>query len=204
MNYLSNAPSGSAVSRNLEVWLLGSYDGKGVAVIVEAHLAEEVRQIFVLALEVAGSPFLRDTDGQAAKEAQEESGLTMTDSTAILIGGHIQRLMQPVLNAPFLALRGEPGGRRQTRGFAAGQEPDRFRLASLDLAPQDGGLSRAGKANLAGADDGTDQGADFDPPAVTLAALRPLRGRLLWRGKRLPGCPATAAARFGAASVGWP
>jgi len=120
-------------------------------------------------------------------DGQVERRVAVTHPAAVFSGTDVQALMQPVFDAPILAIGLEHLPGVQLRGRTRGEEKLNFglfgRLAwNLNPAREPGRLFRKGKVDAAGADRKGFQAPRFGTPAVDLRALG--GGSCVPRGKR--------------------
>jgi len=170
----------------------------------QAHFFVEVRQGGLGSLGVLSAPVHEEAHADAAKHAQDPGGVAMAHSAAILVGAHVQTLVQSGFDAPIFALLFQPLAGGQELRRAAGQQILGVGLVAQALAQKNRALGRSRKAGLLRVNEGRAQAADFlAAPILLLARARPLRRQRLWRGKKAAPVWAAAGPGSGAVLFGW-
>ena len=135
----------------------------------------------------APDPMYGHADDRPADDGQVERRVAVTHPAAVFSGNDVQSLMQPVFDAPILAigldhLLGVHLGRR-TRGDEKLNFGFFGRLAwNLNPAREPGRLFRKGKVDATGTDSKGFKAPLFGTPAIDLRALG--RGSCVLRGKK--------------------
>ena len=83
----------------------GQDESKCAGSMFFGHEGVEIGGGDVVGTSLAGSPLLGETDGGAAKDAQDEHARVSADAAAIIIVRDVQPLVKAVLNAPSLAIQ---------------------------------------------------------------------------------------------------
>jgi len=80
---------------------------------------------------LAGAPFHKEAIAQAAKDAQHEHGVGVSDAATVVVLRHVQSLVQTVFNAAEAgAIKPQPGPGVEFLGWGAGQQGDGLGLAA--------------------------------------------------------------------------
>ena len=88
--------------------------------MVFSQKALEVSGRDVIGSAACQAPFHIEADGNAPKHAEHPNARIALHTAAVVVVGDIQALVQPVFNAPALAVEFEPGGRIERLGRRAG------------------------------------------------------------------------------------
>jgi len=95
-----------------------------------------------------GSPFHKQADGEAPEHSKHPDARIALHAAAVVVVGDIQALMEPVFNAPALAVEREPGGWIEPLGRGAGDQRHCFVFSAGGLAQQSRHLGGEGKADV--------------------------------------------------------
>ena len=183
---------------------------EGVALVVEAHRVVKIAEGGFGPFGVLTAPMHVEADAEATEHAEHPDGVAMAHAAAVFLGRDIQPLMQPIFDAPALAVELQPAGGVEPLRRRAAEQVHGFRLPRAHLAVQHGRLRRGRKANLLRADCLALQRAGFLPALILFLGLHPGDGgrggpprRLRQRDRcRGEGLPARAAA-FAKWRAGW-
>lgn len=171
----------------------------------QAHFFVEVGQGGLCPPGVLRAPVHEKAHADAAKHAQDPGGVAMAHPAAILVGTHVQTLVQSRFDAPITALRGQPLVRRPAFRLAAGQQILGLGPFAQALPQNDRALRGGRKAGLLRVNESRAQAADFcAAPILLFSRVGPLRRQRLWRGKKAAPVWAAAGPRSGAVPFGWP
>ena len=121
---------------------------KAAALIVFPHIGIEVRHCAPFPCCNTRAPLDEEADGETPEHTQHPYGIRCPHPAGILAGADVQPLMQSVFNTPVVPSTGQPRRSRQLRLCPAGQQPNRFPLASAGLLVHSRRLRRKGKTDL--------------------------------------------------------
>src|SRR3990167_2410102 len=106
---------------------------KAAALIVVPHIGVEVRHGAPFPGCVARAPLYEEADRETPEHSQDPYGIRCPHPAGILTGASVQPLLQSVFNAPVCPSADPPRRGRQLGLRPAGQQPNRFFLASAGL-----------------------------------------------------------------------
>ena len=150
----------------------------------QAHFFVEVGQGSFCLFGVLCAPVHEKAHADAAKHAQDPGGVALAHSAAILVGAHVQALVQSRFDAPISALLEQPLAGGQVFRSSAGQQILGVGLVAQSLSQNDRALGRSRKAGLLRVNEGRAKAADFfAAPILLWPRVRPLRRQRLWRGR---------------------
>jgi hypothetical protein len=147
-----------------------------VSLVVEAHGIVKVAEGGFRAFGMLPAPMHEEAHAQAAEHAQQVNGIAVAHAAFVFLRGHIQALVEAVLDAPTLTIELQPAGGLEALWRCTAEQVDSFRLAGADLPMQDGGLSCGREADLLRVDALALEGANFLPAFILLLGLRPSGG----------------------------
>ncbi len=117
-----------------------------------------------------------ETYRDAAKHAEDPCGVSVAHSASILVGTHIQSLVQSAFDAPVSSLCQLPLSRVQSFRFPTGEQILQVTLVSQSSSEDNRALCCRWEAGLLGVDGGGAEGADFSSAPIFLrSGVRPLR-----------------------------
>jgi len=170
----------------------------------QAHIFVEVGQGSLCPFWVLPAPVHEKAYADTAKHAQDPGGVAMAHPAAILVGAHVQTLVQSSFDAPISALLVQPLAGGQVFRRAACQQILGVGLVAQSLSQNDRALSRSRKACLLRVNECRAKAADFFAASILLLPrARPLRRQRLWRGKKAAPLWAAVGPGSGAVLFGW-
>ena len=131
----------------------------------------------------------------------------MAHPAAVLVGAHVQALVQSGFDAPIITLPLQPlaggqsvrGARLVSKYWGSGWSPKPCRKGIVRT------LGRSWKTGLLRVNDCRAERADFvAAPILLWPRVRPLRRQRLWRGKKAAPVWAAVGPASGAVLFGWP
>jgi hypothetical protein len=171
----------------------------------QAHFFVEIGQGRLGPFGVKAAPVHEKAHADAAEHAQQPDGVAMAHTAAILVGAHVQTLVQSGFDAPITTLHIQPLASVQAFGLAAGQQVLRFGLLAQALSENDRALGRPWKTGVFRVNGCRAQSANFFAAPILLPPrVRPTRRQRLWRGKKASPVQAAVGQGSGAVPFGWP
>jgi hypothetical protein len=171
----------------------------------QAHFFVEVGQGSLGSFGVLRAPVHEETHTDAAEHGQNPDRVALAHPAAILVGAHVQALVQSGFDAPIITLPLQPLAGGQVFRRAAGQQILGVGLVAQALSQNDRTLGRSWKTGLLRVNDCRAQRADFlAAPILLRPRVRPLRRQRLWRGKKAAPVWAAVGPGSGAVLFGWP
>ena len=145
-----------------------------------------------------------ETYRDAAKHAEDPCGVSVAHSASILVGTHIQSLVQSAFDAPVSSLCQLPLSRVQSFRFPTGEQILQVTLVSQSSSEDNHALCCGWEAGLLRVDGGGAEGADSSPASIFLrSGVRPLWRQRLWRGKKAAPLWAAVVSKFCATFSDW-